>query len=84
MIETERPLTPSESEHLVRLRLMDVEIEGADAWLWLNEPHPELEGQTPARVIAAGERARVEPIIDQIEDDMWTELEGIIAQYCAL
>jgi hypothetical protein len=77
-------LTATEVEHLTRLRLMDIEIEGADAWLWMNEPHPQLDGMTPQEALAAGQRERLDPIIDEIEDDMWTELEAAVAAATAL
>jgi hypothetical protein len=78
-----RELVAVEDEHLLRLRLMDVEIEDADAWLWMTDPHPQLDGLTPQQVITIGQRERLEPIIDDIEDKMWDELEAAVAAACA-
>lgn len=72
-------LAAVEDEHLIRLRLMDVEIEDAEAWLWMTDPHPGLDGLSPQQAITIGQRQRLEPIIDEIEDKMWDELEAAIA-----
>jgi uncharacterized protein (DUF2384 family) len=38
---------------------------------WLNSPHPQLDGETPTGVIAAGRKADVLAIIGRLDSDAY-------------
>lgn len=49
-------------------RLMEY-YEPDEADTWLNEPHPQLEGQTPISMIAAERGGEVGAVVDRLDAD---------------